>query len=87
MGQDGEGAHGHRFRGVPGDKEVDFGRNGVFWEALGERVVLNSGVIALPYGEAAYYGLVKGGSIGLGIVGMLDDMGFLWSQAYVVNRC
>ena len=32
-------------------------------------------VIALSSGEAAYYGLVKGRSTGLGMKGMLDDAG------------
>ena len=32
-------------------------------------------VIALSSGEAEYYGLVKGGSVGLGLVGMLEEVG------------
>ena len=32
-------------------------------------------VIAMSSGEAEYYGIVKGASIGLGIVGMLSDLG------------
>ena len=33
------------------------------------------GIIALSSGEAEFYGLVKGGSTGLGIVGMLEELG------------
>ena len=32
-------------------------------------------VIALSSGEAEYYGMVKGGSVGIGIHSMLQDMG------------
>ena len=36
---------------------------------------VNQQVIALSSGEAEYYGMVKGSSIALGMVGMLSDMG------------
>ena len=39
------------------------------------------GVIALSSGEAEYYALVKGGSIGLGIQSIMQDLGV---QASVV---
>ena len=36
---------------------------------------INQHVIALSSGEAEYYGLVKGASVGLGLLGMLADVG------------
>jgi len=41
-------------------------------------------VIALSSGEAEYYGLVKGGSVGIGIQSMLLDMG-VETEAVVLN--
>ena len=46
---------------------------------LGEHLIkcwsINQAVIALSSGEAEYYAMAKGASIGLGIQGMLDDFG------------
>ena len=46
---------------------------------LGEHVIkswsVNQAVIALSSGEAEYYAMVKGGSVGLGVQGMLEDFG------------
>ena len=46
---------------------------------IGEHMVKSGcttqAVIALSSGEAEYYGLVKGSSIGLGIRGIMSDLG------------
>ena len=46
---------------------------------LGEHLIkcwsINQPVIALSSGEAEYYAMAKGGSIGLGLKGMLADFG------------
>jgi len=56
--------------------------------ALGKHAIKSwsttQSVIALSSGEAEYYGLVKGGSVGIGIQSMLLDMG-VETEAVVLN--